>query len=56
MVFVPPGVQESTENRQEIAPGKHTPKKCENLGAESQTHENWSEFFMATGGREFTFF
>ena len=56
MVFVPPGVQESTKNRKEIVPGKHMPKKCENLGAESKKHANWSEGFMATGGREFNFF
>ena len=40
MVFAPPGVQESTETRKEIAPGKHMPKKYENLGAESKKHEN----------------
>ena len=56
MVFVPPGVQESTENQKEIAPGKHMPKKCENLGAESKKHENGSYDSVATGGREFTFF
>ena len=44
MVFASPGIQESTKNREEIAPGKHMPKKCENLGAESQTHENGSYF------------
>ena len=36
MVFASPWVQESTENRKEIAPGKHMPKKCENLGAEAK--------------------
>ena len=56
MVFNPPGVQESTENRKEITPGKHMPKKCENLRAESKKHENDDEFSGATGGREFTFF
>ena len=53
--FPLPGVQESTENRKEIAPGKHMPKKCENLGAESQKHENGSYDSVATGPREFTF-
>ena len=56
MIFASPGLQESTGNRKEIAPGKHMPKKCENLGAESKKHANWSEFFMATGPREFTVF
>ena len=56
MVFASPGVQESTENRKEIAPGKHMPKKCENLGAGCKKHANWGEGFVATGGREFTFF
>ncbi len=56
MVFAPPGVQESIENRKEIAPGKHMPKKCQNLGAESKTHENDNGFSGAAGGREFTFF
>ena len=56
MVFVPPGIQESTEHQKEIAPGKHMPKKSENLGAGSKQRENWSEFFMATGPREFTVF
>ena len=56
MVLASPGVQESTENRKEIAPGKQIPKKCENLGAESKTHATWGEGFVATGGREFTFF
>ena len=56
MVFASPGVQESTENPKEIAPGEHTPKKCENLGAEPQQHENDDDFSGATGGREFIFF
>ena len=56
MVFASPGVQESTENRKEIAPGKHMPKKCENLGAESQKHENDDGFSGAAGSREFTCF
>ena len=56
MVVASPGVQESTENHKEIAPGKHMPNKSENLGAESKKHANWGEFFVATGGREFTFF
>ncbi len=56
MVFVPPGVQESTENRKEIAPGEHMPKKCQNLGAESNKHENGRYFSGATRGREFILF
>ena len=56
MVFASPGVQESTENRKEIAPGKHMPKKCENLGAESKKHENGSYDSVSPGGREFTCF
>ena len=55
MVFASPGVQESTENQKEIAPGKHMPKKCENLGAESQKHENGSYDSGAASPREFTF-
>ena len=56
MVFAYPGVQESIENRKEIAPGKHMPKKCENLGAESKTHENDDDFSGAAGGRELSCF
>ena len=56
MVFASPGVQESTENQKEIAPGKHMPKKCENLGAESKKHENGEEFSGATSPREFIVF
>ena len=56
MVFASPWVQESTENHKEIAPGKHMPKKCENLGAEPQKHENDDDFSGATSPREFTVF
>ena len=56
MVFASPGVQESTENHKEIAPGKHMPKKSENLGAESKKYENVDDFSGAAGGREFTVF
>ena len=56
MVFVPPVAQESTENRKEIAPAKHMPKKCEKLCAESNEHEHADEFSGATGGRKFNFF
>ena len=56
MVFASPGIQESTGNRKEIAPGKHMPKKCQNLGAESKKHENGSYDSVATGPREFTVF
>ena len=56
MVFASPWVQESTENWKEVAPGKHMPKKCENLGAESQKHENYDDFSGAAGPREFTVF
>ena len=55
MVSGPPAVQESTENQTEIAPGKHMPKKCENLGAEPQKHENDDDFSGAAGGRDSLF-
>ena len=56
MVFAPPGVQESTETRKEIAPGKHMPKKYENLGAESKKTWKCKEEIGMSSPRKFTFF
>ena len=41
MIFTLPGVQESIENRKEIAPANHMPKKSENLCIWSEKHQNW---------------
>ena len=40
MIFDLPVVQESMENRKEIAPANHIPKKSKNLGTWSEKYEN----------------
>ena len=41
MIFTLPWVQESIENRKEIAPANPMPKKSENLSTLSEKHRNW---------------
>jgi hypothetical protein len=49
-------VQESIENRKEIAPANNIPKKSHNLGTLSENHQKVKEEMGMQGSRKFTVF